>query len=79
MLCGSTLSRLLVHVEVESSTLSSVSSLVSLADDAAALQSQLRSNPEVDSSLDASSAEKLRSIMEREIVRLSDQTVALKV
>jgi len=79
MLCGSTLSRLLVHVEVESSTLSSVSSLVSLADDAAALQSQLRSNPEVDSSLDASSAEKLRRIMEREIVRLSDQTVALKV
>lgn len=73
------LSRLLVHVEVESSTLSSVSSLVSLADDAAALQSQLRSNPEVDSSLDASSAEKLRRIMEREIVRLSDQTVALKV
>ena len=68
-----------MHVEVESSTLSSVSSLVSLADDAAALQSQLRSNPEVDSSLDASSAEKLRSIMEREIVRLSDQTVALKV
>jgi hypothetical protein len=35
--------------EVETSTLSSVSSLANLADDATALQAQLGSNPDVDS------------------------------
>ena len=35
--------------EVETSTLSSVSSLANVADDATALQAQLSSNPDVDS------------------------------